>query len=218
MAEVLAIGGTDVPIRLCGKLAGPRWSTVEVLQTGKSQPLERNFRGKREPTAKDDGPFPVPSHYLHLKEDTFMTKTLVQMTAEIIQSQITSKQMSTDEIKAALNETFRTLQSLQNSETISTAETDGDGAVEAPALDPKKSIQKNKVVCLECGQEFKMLSPKHLRSHGLTSKEYRKKYGFSARQPLCAKALSEKRSQSGKERGIPENLRIAIEARKKKTV
>ncbi len=147
-----------------------------------------------------------------------MTKTLVQMTAEIIQSQITSKQMSTDEIKAALNETFRTLQSLQNSETISTAETDGDGAVEAPALDPKKSIQKNKVVCLECGQEFKMLSPKHLRSHGLTSKEYRKKYGFSARQPLCAKALSEKRSQSGKERGIPENLRIAIEARKKKTV
>ena len=40
-----------------------------------------------------------------------MTKTLVQMTAEIIQSQISSKQMSTDEIKAALNETFRTLQS-----------------------------------------------------------------------------------------------------------
>jgi len=147
-----------------------------------------------------------------------MTKTLVQMTAEIIQSQITTKQMSTDEIKAALNETFRTLQSLQNAETIETTEVDAAPLTDAPTLDPKKSIQKNKVVCLECGQEFKMLSPKHLRSHGLTSKEYRKKYGFSARQPLCAKSLSEKRSQSGKERGIPENLRIAIEARKKKTV
>ncbi|MGD9818168.1 MAG: MucR family transcriptional regulator, partial [Desulfomonilaceae bacterium] len=43
----------------------------------------------------------------------------------------------------------------------------------APTLDPKKSIQRNKVVCLECGQEFKMLSPKHLKSHGLTGKEYR---------------------------------------------
>ncbi len=147
-----------------------------------------------------------------------MTKTLVQMTAEIIQSQITTKQMSTDEIKAALNDTFRTLQSLQNAETIEIGETDASIATDAPAIDPKKSIQKNKVICLECGQEFKMLSPKHLRSHGLTSKEYRKKYGFSARQPLCAKSLSEKRSQSGKERGIPENLRIAIEARKKKTV
>ncbi|MBM9616348.1 MucR family transcriptional regulator [Desulfobulbus rhabdoformis] len=145
-----------------------------------------------------------------------MTKTLVQMTAEIIQSQITSKQMSTEEIKASLNETFRTLQSLQNAETIEPTDAENGDAPGAPAMDPKKSIQKNKVVCLECGQEFKMLSPKHLRSHGLTAKEYRKKYGFSARQPLCAKALSEKRSQSGKERGIPENLRIAIEARKKK--
>lgn len=60
-----------------------------------------------------------------------------------------------------------------------------------------------------------MLSPKHLRSHGLTSREYRKKHGFSARQPLCSKALSEKRSQSGKERGLPENLRKAIEMRTK---
>jgi predicted transcriptional regulator len=103
-----------------------------------------------------------------------MTKTLVQMTAEIIQSQITSKQMSTEEIKASLNETFRTLQSLQNAETIEPTDAENGDAPGAPAMDPKKSIQKNKVVCLECGQEFKMLSPKHLRSHGLTAKEYRK--------------------------------------------
>ena len=144
-----------------------------------------------------------------------MAKSLTEMTAEIIQSQISSKQMTTEEIKAALTDTFQTLKALQGSETC--------GAVEAgteevnPVIDPKKSIQKNKVVCLECGQEFKMLSPKHLKSHGLDSKEYRKKYGFSARQPLCAKALSEKRSQSGKERGLPDNLRKAIDARTKKT-
>lgn len=143
-----------------------------------------------------------------------MSKTLVQMTAEIIQSQISSKQMSTDEIKAALNETFQALKSLQDAEagSIIAAETE----TTSPSIDPKKSIQKNKVVCLECGQEFKMLSPKHLRQHGLDSKEYRKKHGFSARQPLCAKALSEKRSASGKERGIPVNLQKAIVARTKK--
>ena len=141
-----------------------------------------------------------------------MSKTLVEMTAEILQSQLNSKQMTTEEIKATLNETFQTLKALQDSET---------GGIEIvneeanPIIDPKKSIQKNKIVCLECGQEFKMLSPKHLKSHGLDSKEYRKKYGFSARQPLCAKALSERRSQSGKERGLPTNLRKAIEARTK---
>ena len=141
-----------------------------------------------------------------------MSKSLVEMTAEIIQSQISSKQMSTEEIKAALNDTFQTLKSLQDSESVG-VETEQEET--SPVIDPKKSIQKNKIICLECGQEFKMLSPKHLKSHGLTSKEYRKKYGFTARQPLCAKALSEKRSQSGKERGLPDNLRKAIEMRTK---
>ncbi|MDD2464817.1 MAG: MucR family transcriptional regulator [Desulfobulbus sp.] len=140
-----------------------------------------------------------------------MAKSLVEMTAEIIQSQISSKQMTTDEIKNALNDTFQTLKSLQDNECVP-----GASEEQAPPetnIDPKKSIQKNKIICLECGQEFKMLSPKHLRSHGLDSKSYRKKYGFSARQPLCAKSLSEKRSASGKERGLPDNLRKAIEAR-----
>ena len=142
-----------------------------------------------------------------------MSKSLVEMTAEIIQSQIGSKQMTTDEIKAALNDTFQALKALQDTESCGAVEVGTDEPTAAPALDPKKSIQKNKVVCLECGQEFKMLSPKHLASHGLDSKSYRKKYGFSARQPLCAKSLSEKRSASGKERGIPENLKKAIVAR-----
>lgn len=147
-----------------------------------------------------------------------MSKTLVEMTAEIIQSQISSKQMSTEEVKAALNETFKALKALQDSEASGTDMVE-TGAEVAPAMiDPKKSIQKNKVFCIECGQEFRMLSPKHLKSHGLDSKSYRKKYGFSARQPLCAKALSERRSLSGKERGIPENLQKAINARTKKKV
>ena len=138
------------------------------------------------------------------------------MTAEIIQSQITSKQMTTDEIKAALTETFQALKSLQDAEAGGVIETETEATTSV--IDPKKSIQKNKVVCIECGQEFKMLSPKHLKSHGLNSKEYRKKHGLSARQPLCAKTLSEKRSQSGKERGLPDNLRKAIDARTKKKV
>jgi predicted transcriptional regulator len=142
-----------------------------------------------------------------------MSKSLVEMTAEIIQSQVGGKNMSVDEVKAALNETFQTLKGLQNAEISGQAV---EGEAGKPVMDPKRSIQKNKVICLECGQEFKMLSPKHLKSHGLTSKEYRKKYGFSARQPLCAKALSERRSKSGKERGLPENLRKAIAARTKK--
>ncbi len=141
-----------------------------------------------------------------------MSKSLVEMTAELVQSQVSGTDMTTEEIKTALHDTYQTLKNLQSAEL-----TGQDITRESkPVMDPKRSIQKNKVICLECGQEFKMLSPKHLRSHDLTSKEYRKKYGFSARQPLCAKSLSERRSKSGKERGLPTNLRKAIAARTKK--
>ncbi len=109
-----------------------------------------------------------------------MSKSLVEMTAELIQSQISGKDMTIDEVKAALNDTYQTLKSLQDAEISGQAL---EGEESKPVMEPKRSIQKNKVVCLECGQEFKMLSPKHLKSHDLTPKEYRKKYGFSARQP-----------------------------------
>lgn len=147
-----------------------------------------------------------------------MTKTLVEMAAEIIQSQCTSTSMSTEEITQSLQNTFKTLQDLQAVEMQASLEGAGDFSLKTAgiALSPEKSLQKNKVICLECGQEFKMLSPKHLKSHGLTSREYRVKYGFSLRQPLCAKSLSDKRKKAGKARGLPENLRKAIAQRKKR--
>ncbi|MCK5505790.1 MAG: MucR family transcriptional regulator [Thermodesulfovibrionia bacterium] len=145
-----------------------------------------------------------------------MNKSLVEMAAAIIQSQSSSKAMTTDEVTFALQTTFKALQDLQADEVKFATEgiaTERTGS--APDISPEKSIQKNKIICLECGQEFRMLSPKHLKSHGLTGREYRAKHGFSLRQPLCAKSLSERRKKAGKARGLPENLKKAIANRKK---
>ena len=141
-----------------------------------------------------------------------MSKTLVEMTADIIQSQISGTDMSTEEINIALNDTYQTLKDLQEAEQTGA---DLEAKEDKPAMDPKRSIQKNKIVCLECGQSFKMLT-KHLKSHGMTPKEYRQKYGFSSTQSLCAKSLSEERSQASKKRGIHPNLRKTFGNRAKK--
>ena len=148
-----------------------------------------------------------------------MAKTLVEMAADIIQSQCGSTAMTTEEIANSLQGTFKTLQDLQSAEMQSSQDVLTDPGMKTKpglAISPEKSLQKHKVTCLECGQEFKMLSPKHLKSHGLTSREYRVKHGFSLRQPLCAKSLSDKRKKAGKARGLPENLRKAIAQRKKR--
>jgi len=61
---------------------------------------------------------------------------------------------------------------------------------------------------------MKQLTSKHLVSHGMSQKEYRKKYGFTLRTPLAAKSLTKARSKAVKRRGLPEKLKQAIEARR----
>ena len=89
---------------------------------------------------------------------------------------------------------------------------------EKPALTPENSIRDDKVICLECSAEMKQLTQKHLVSHGLSQKEYKKKYGFTMRTPLAAKALTKARSEAAKKRGLPEKLVKAMEAKRQSKV
>jgi predicted transcriptional regulator len=73
-------------------------------------------------------------------------------------------------------------------------------------IDPKSSIQENKVICLECSAEMRQLTVNHLSSHGLTMREYKTKWGFPQRQSLSAISLSKARSKASKKRGLPEKL------------
>jgi predicted transcriptional regulator len=63
---------------------------------------------------------------------------------------------------------------------------------------------------------MKQLTSKHLVSHGMGRKGYRKKYGFATRTPLAAKPLTKTRSKAAKKRGLPEKLKKGIEARRQK--
>ena len=135
-----------------------------------------------------------------------MTTSLVELAAEIAAAQASHAEMSPDEVEQFLKKSFDTLKALKSLEE--------GGAVEAaeeqpPALDPKKSVLLNKVICLECGKEFKQITEKHLGTHGLTGKEYRKKYGFKASQPLAAKTLSAARRKRAIEMGLADKLKKA---------
>jgi predicted transcriptional regulator len=128
------------------------------------------------------------------------------MAAEIVAAQSSHAVMASDEMVAALKKTF---DALKNIKTIEEA---GPEA-EAPAVEPKKSIQRNYIINLEDGKKYKQLTTRTLAKFGLTPAEYRKKYGFTARQPLAAKALSAKRRKTAKALGLGEKLQIARKAK-----
>ncbi len=142
-----------------------------------------------------------------------MAKTLTEMVVEMATAQASHSTMSAEDMETYLTKTFETLKRLKNIE-------DGEVPVSEeptePPMDPKKSILKNKVICLECGREFKILTSKHLqKEHNMDSKEYRKKYGFSSRQSLAARSLSAKRRATAKKHKLGEKLQAKKQARAK---
>ncbi len=140
-----------------------------------------------------------------------MAKTLTEMAADIAMAQSSHATLSPDEISEFVRKTFSVLKEIHEKEQglVSEQAPQGEEEVKISELvaDPKQSIQRNKVICLECGKEFKQITNRHLRSHGLTAKEYRKKWGFSARQPLAAKALTAKRRKTAKTLGLGDKLK-----------
>lgn len=65
-------------------------------------------------------------------------------------------------------------------------------------MDPRKAVKEKSILCLECGKTFKILTRKHLASHGLTPEEYREKYGYPKGLPLVCKALQRERRKKMK--------------------
>jgi len=146
-----------------------------------------------------------------------MTKKLIEIASEIVQTQVSHTPMSGAEIASSLRQVFSTLHELEKAETAGIdIECIQPAAEEAAAtkLKPVDSIQNDKVICLECGAEMRQLTHKHLVFHDMNQNEYRKKYGFAMGTPLAAKSLTKARSKGAKKRGLPENLQKYIEARR----
>ena len=106
---------------------------------------------------------------------------------EIVKAQASVRNMTEEEITSMVKKVAEGIRSLSDG----TAMTE-EGAI-MPAVEPKKAIKEKSVSCLECGKVFKILTKKHLATHGLTADEYRAKYGYKKGTPLVSKSLQRER-------------------------
>jgi len=71
-----------------------------------------------------------------------------------------------------------------------------------PAVNPKKSVQPDYIICLEDGKKFKSLK-RHLRTHHEMSPEhYREKWGLPQDYPIVAPNYAQARSALAKKMGL----------------
>ncbi len=149
-----------------------------------------------------------------------MSSILVELTANIVSSHAASVEMTSDELLQEIQKVYGMLKQLEGELPV-----EGETApAAAPAMAPKKSIQKDQVVCLICNKGgFKTLT-RHLKQvHNMKPGEYRKQFGLPAGTALAAKSYSEARRAAAQKNNLAANLekaratRMANLAAKKKT-
>ena len=83
----------------------------------------------------------------------------------------------------------------------------GNPAAEAvvdriPAVSIRRSVQRDHVICLDCGWRGSMLRRHVSTAHGLSVEEYRARWNLPTDHAMTAPAYSERRSTMAKELGL----------------
>ena len=116
------------------------------------------------------------------------------LVTRIIASYVSHHNVAPEQIPDLINSVHRTIERLGQP-----AEPQG---VLTPAVPIRRSVQRDAVVCLECGWKGKMLR-RHLSTrHSLTGEQYLKRWSLQSDHPLTAPAYSEQRSSLAKELGL----------------
>ncbi|RUV84686.1 transcriptional regulator [Mesorhizobium sp. M1A.F.Ca.IN.020.06.1.1] len=86
-----------------------------------------------------------------------------------------------------------------------------------PAVNPRRSVTPDHIICLEDGKKFKSLK-RHLAVHyGLTPDEYREKWGLKSDYPMVAPNYAAQRSSLAKAAGLGRKPQAKKAPAKRKT-
>ena len=118
----------------------------------------------------------------------------LQSALEIVKAQASARPMTEDEIISMVRSVTNGIAAVSSGQMAPS-----DAASAAPAMDPKKAIKEASITCLECGKSFKVITKKHLATHGLTAEEYKAKYGYKKTQALTCKSLARDRRNKMKD-------------------
>jgi predicted transcriptional regulator len=117
-----------------------------------------------------------------------------RLVAKIIASYLSHHSVSPDQIPDLIASVHRSIANLGQPVEVPAALT--------PAVPLRRSVQRDVVICLDCGWKGKMLRRHLTTRHGLNGEEYLKRWGLPGDHPLTAPDYSVQRSTLAKELGL----------------
>ncbi len=121
---------------------------------------------------------------------------LVELAAEIVSAYVSNNSVSTVELPKLIVEVHAALSQIGGPVEEAPVEK------QKPAVNPKKSVFNDYIICLEDGKHFKSLK-RHLRTHyDLSPEEYREKWDLAPDYPMVAPSYAEARSNLARKMGL----------------
>ena len=121
---------------------------------------------------------------------------LLGLTSAIVSSHVVKNAVSAADLPRLVEIVYATLTGLGNAP----AEAPADEL--KPAVNPRRSVTPDYIICLEDGKKLKMLK-RYLRAqYNLTPEAYRAKWNLPADYPMTAPNYAAKRSAFAKEIGL----------------
>lgn len=116
-------------------------------------------------------------------------------TAEVVSAYVSNNSVPANELPGLIDSIFTALRGLGGAAVV-------EEPAPEPAVNPKRSVKSDHIICLECGKKFKSLK-RHLGAeHGMTPEEYRSKWGLAPDYPMVAPDYAAKRSDLAKTMGL----------------
>ncbi len=128
---------------------------------------------------------------------------LIQLTASVVSSYLSKNTVTPAQLPEVIRTIHATLISLGGTVAPSAAPAPSLSAKgQKPAVNVKKSITPEFLICLEDGRKLKMLK-RHLRKvYNMSPEQYRAKWNLPNDYPMVAPKYAEQRSKFAKEIGL----------------
>lgn len=128
-------------------------------------------------------------------DSTEQTNDLLALTTEIVAAHVSNNTVALGDLPQLINQVY---QSLANIGTVPMT----PAARPQPAVNIKKSVMPEYIVCLEDGKKLKMLK-RHLKTaYNMTPEAYRERWGLPPDYPMVAPNYARQRSRLAKEIGL----------------
>jgi predicted transcriptional regulator len=134
---------------------------------------------------------------MDISENTAQNKEmLIELTADVVAAYVSNNPVPAGDLPNLISDVHSALGK------VGAAGEQAPADKPKPAVNPKRSITDDYIICLEDGKKFKSLK-RHLMTHyGLTPEQYREKWGLDSNYPMVAPNYAAARSQLAKKMGL----------------